>query len=70
MRKTTKRNWITIYWRVIIESEFDFVTHYLALQINIIKNNFNVFVLSTFCFFFVGMCIIVSQGEEHEKKAF
>ena len=54
----------------MIESEFDFVTHYLALQINIIKNNFNVFVLLTL-FFFGGvcMCMIVSQVEEHEKKA-
>ena len=51
----------------MIESEFDFVTHYLALQINIIKNNFNVFFL--LIFFFFGMCMIVSQVEEHEKKA-
>ena len=50
----------------MIESEFDFVTQYLALQINIIKNNFNVFVL---LMFFLCMCMIVSQVEEHEKKA-
>ena len=55
----------------MIESEFDFVTHYLALQINIIKNNFNVSVLLTLFFFFGGVCMgmIVSQVEEHEKKA-
>ena len=55
----------------MIESEFDFVTHYLALQINIIKNNFNFFFLLTPFFFFGGvcMCMIVSQVEEHEKKA-
>ena len=55
----------------MIESEFDFVTQYLALQINSIKNNINVFVLLTFLFFFFFfcMCMIVSQAEEHEKKA-
>ena len=56
----------------MIESEFDFITHYLALQINIIKNNFKVFVLLTFCVCVcvcVCVCMIVPQVEEHEKKA-
>ena len=51
----------------MIESDFDLVTHYLALRINIIKNNINVFVLLTFLC--VCMCMIVSQVEEHKKKA-
>ena len=57
----------------MIESEFDFVTQYLALQINIIKNNFNVFVLLTFLFFFFFffcMFMIVSQAEETRKEGY
>jgi len=45
LRKATYRGWITISWRVTSDSEFDFVTHYLALQIKIIKNNISIFVL-------------------------
>ena len=56
----------------MIESEFDFVTQYLALQINIIKNNFNVLVLLTFLFFFFFFCMfmIVSQAEETRKEGY